>query len=79
LHHEGRLPTSNITRAPPERRTAARRACGDGSEPVALGRWQLLQDKGSNLPLDVPGAGRYRIELRAGNAVPPRVRVQRMD
>jgi len=52
---------------------------GNGSEAVTPGRWQPLQGKGSNLPLDVPGAGRYRIELRAGNAVPPRVRVQRMD
>jgi pullulanase len=52
---------------------------GDGSEPVTPGRWLPLQGKGSNLPLDVPGAGRYRVELRTGNAVPPRVRVQRLD
>jgi hypothetical protein len=52
---------------------------GDWSEPVTAGRWQALHTKGSNLPLDVPSAGRYRIELRAGGAVPPQVRVQRLD
>jgi hypothetical protein len=52
---------------------------GDGSGSVTPGRWQTLHVQGNNLPLDVPSAGRYRIELRAGKALPAQVRVQRLD